>query len=449
MKSNITTGANEINSIAATEERRMNNEQCEIERQNRIGDHRIRAGLSLAIRYSSFFIFLVFLAVLLPATTFAQSSNRWLLIFDISSSMHGRAKGTHDVMDDLLRTGMHGQIRSGDTIGIWTFNDKLHTGEAPLQVWTPDESQIIYRHTIQYLDGLRYGKSANMDVVLTNVFNVVDLSQFITIVLFSDGDQPLNGTPFDEQINNLYKQNYHHQKKEDMPIITVLQAKRGSFIANTVNFAPWPVDIPATPLPPPKPVAPQISPAPKTAPPPSTVPPLIYDGRKDPANQSLPAPTTETSPSTAEVPVDNSNASAASVITEQATAASKPETAAPLPTTTTAIETTQPAATPPAEVSESTEPQSKPTATPTPAPVAQNESEPPALQPETASKPVAPRTVEAVSAAPQVNLLSARNIAIFSVAFTVIVVGLLIVSARHSRASQASLITRSLEREKR
>jgi hypothetical protein len=59
-----------------------------------------------------------------------------------------------------------------------------------------------------------------------------------------------------------------------------------------------------------------------------------------------------------------------------------------------------------------------------------------------------PSTVDAAAGVPPKNLFSARNIAIVSVAFAVLVCGLLILGARHARnSSRASLITRSLDRE--
>lgn len=411
------------------------------ERRNKIGRYHIRASLSLTIRYTSLVILLLLLAALFPARTFAQSSNRWLLIFDTSSSMRSRSKGTEDMMQDLLSTGMHGRLHHGDTIGIWTFSDALHAGEAPLQVWSPEESQMIFRHTMQYLDNLRYGKSADLTVALTNMYNVVDSSDFITVILFSDGDQPVKGTPFDEAINMQYKEDYRQAKKNGMPMITVFQAKHGNFTTNTVNFGPWPIDIPAVPSPTPKPlVEPQAAPTP----PPQMGPPIIFDGRKSqsdapqntapPANNTEPTPPVVTQPTVTAAPAETPSA------TQPATT----------PTTPPVVAETQPppATPPPAAVAANNQPESKPAAVPVTPPAA-NESEPPPAAPaETASKPTAaPPPVETAVAAP--NLLSSRNIAIASVAFAVFVCGLLLMAARNARKTQSSLITRSLDREQR
>jgi hypothetical protein len=384
-------------------------------------------------------VFLLF-SLLFPTLSFsAETGNRWLLVFDTSSSMRSRSKGTEEVVRDLLMSGMHGQFHRGDTIGIWTFSDKLHaSGEAPLQVWSPEMSQMIARHTLQYLDGLEYGRSANLQAVLTNMYNVMDSSDFITIVLFSDGEQSIKGTPFDDEINKRYKDNYRQQKKAGMPVVTVLQAKRGTIVTNTVNLGPWPAEIPTVPIPP-KPVAPpQAAPKPE----PQTAPPIIYDGRK---SQSA-------APDNSTIPVANNTAELTPPVVTQPTAAPVETPATPQATTAppasppVVAETAQPPATPPAEVVANNQSESKPAVAPV-APPAANESQPPPPPVETTSKPAA--ASPPVETAATVPLFGSRNLAIVSAGFAVFVCGLLLMAARHARKSQSSLITRSLDREQR
>src|SRR5215469_9067721 len=162
------------------------------------------------------FILVATVCTSFPPGTFGQSSNRWLLIFETTSSMRHRTNGVIDQTQDLLRSGMHGLIHTGDTIGIWTFNDRLYTGEAPLQVWSPEASPNITRHTLQFLRSQPYVKSPRMQEMLTNMLNVVDSSPFITVILFTDGDDPIQGTPFDARINEVYKASYRQQKKASM-----------------------------------------------------------------------------------------------------------------------------------------------------------------------------------------------------------------------------------------
>lgn len=405
-----------------------------------------------------YFILLAFLGLCFPASTFGQSSNRWLFIFETTSSMRHRTNGVFDETQDLLKSGMHGLIRPGDTIGIWTFNDRLPES-APLQTWSPQASSKIIHHTLQFLIARQYEKSARMNEMLTNMLNIVDSSPFITVILFTDGEDPIAGTPFDTQINEVYKAGYRQQKKASMPIVTVLRGVAGEITTNTVNMAPWPADIPPVPPPPPPPPPKPRAAAPKPPPPPP-VPSLIYNGRKPepaaPAPESggennatpvAPSNTTETNSVVpkAEIPA----APSASVPSESPVVSAA---AAPPPASKSPAAAEAPAGEPSSEAHRSVGGAANLPAQPVDAPaisqsVAANER---GTTPKISdTQPTSPANVATAASAPTENLFSIRNIAIASVAFTVIICGLLLMSARRARASQASLITRSLERERR
>ena len=398
-------------------------------------------GLVRKIIWWPLIISVVILCASLPAQAFGQSANRWLLIFETTSSMRNRTNGLLNEVQDLVSTGMHGTIHPGDTIGIWTFNDKLHAGEAPLQWWWPEESNTIIRHTLKFVSAQPYAGSARMNEMLTNMLSIVDASPFITVILFTDGNDPVKGTPFDSQINQFFKTNYRHQKSAAMPVITVLRGVKGELTTNTLNAAPWPVDIPFVPSPPPKPAA-----AAKPAPP--ATPPIIYVGKPEtsapapaaPAEQNNAAPMSAPS-----APATPSNTVKSNTVAPKAEAPAPPMTSAPAPLaeppadgTTDATPAPQP--TESAETARTTATNGSASAA-TPAALATTEAG--------TTKPSNAPSDAVATGASQENIFSARNIAIFSVAFAVIVCGLLIMSARRARASQSSLITRSLDRERR
>ena len=406
------------------------------------------------------FILVTAACTLFPARTFGQSSNRWLLIFETTSSMRHRTNGVLAETEDLLKSGMHGLIHTGDTIGIWTFNDRLHTGEAPLQTWSLEASPKITRLTLQFLSERQYAKSANMNDMLTNMFSIVDSSPFITVILFTDGEEPIKGTPFDGQINEVYKAGYRQQKKASMPIMTVLRGVAGEITTNTVNMAPWPANIPPVP-PPPPPVRPKARAAAPKPPPAPAVPPLIYNG-----NKPEPAPSTpESRGENNATPVAPSNTTESNSVVPKAEAPAPPSASAQSesPAASAATPTVEPTAARPAAVAEaptggqvSGAPSSVRVAANPPQPAAAPAVSPVVTPNEPITTPKNPiiqsasrADVATVTSAPAENVFTGRNIAIVSVAFAVLVCGLLVMSARRARASQGSLITRSLERERR
>jgi len=201
------------------------------------------------------FLFLAFAGAAFAPGLFAQTSaakpgpsNRYLFIVDTSFSMYDRAMGVQTVVRNLLQSGMNGQLRRGDTLGVWTFNEKLYAGRLPLQRWTPEAQQIITLRTLEFLGKQHYEKTTALDDALAEMARVIENSDAITVILISDADEKIKGTPFDAAINAIYSQNYRRQKKAQMPFTTILRAESGTITGYKVNMAPWPLELP--PLPP-------------------------------------------------------------------------------------------------------------------------------------------------------------------------------------------------------
>src|SRR5436190_2758194 len=95
----------------------------------------------------------VSLAVSAPAQTnsFVISSNRYLLVLEISRSMNSRADGTLRAIQQLLVSGMGGQMKTGDSLGIWTYNNELNTGHFPLQYWSPKTQRSTVENALAFL----------------------------------------------------------------------------------------------------------------------------------------------------------------------------------------------------------------------------------------------------------------------------------------------------------
>lgn len=185
---------------------------------------------------------------LVPANrTSRRVTERVLFIFDISSDMEKRAANVRRIAGLLVSSGLNSQLDRGATIGVWTFNNELHTGEFPLQVWTPQAAGDISLGMGQFLQQQRYAKSPRLAPVMAQLTNVVADSDKITVILMSDGSEPLTGTMFDTQIAEAFKLNRDEQRRLDMPFVTILRAARGKFVSLKVNTPPWPIDIPAYP----------------------------------------------------------------------------------------------------------------------------------------------------------------------------------------------------------
>ena len=47
--------------------------------------------------------------------------------------MQPRAGAVLKAVQDLLASGLSGQLRRGDSLGVWTFNEELSAGRFPLR----------------------------------------------------------------------------------------------------------------------------------------------------------------------------------------------------------------------------------------------------------------------------------------------------------------------------
>lgn len=392
-------------------------------------------GSSYAIHSWFFVILLSVLCLLVPAKVSAQSSNRWLFVFNTSSAMRDRAPGAEAVAADLLKTGMHGNLRNGDTIGIWTYDKQLRANEVPLLTWDSTAATPFAQHAVAFLNHHPYQNTAAFGDVLANMLRVVKDSEVITVVLVSDGSDAFFGTPFDANITAFYKTNYQAQKKGKMPVITVLRGEQGKITTNTLSLAPWPVDIPAMPLPVvAKAVA--VKPVADTKPK-SPVPSLVIIGKKAETTFNPPADISHAEPEAAPEQKIVATTEASPVVEKAALVAKVEEkpTVVVSPTPATLVVTNPPLAaveTPRTVQSAETAATVSPTTN------------------EAAAKPATPVVLPVVETAPSTptrELFSVRNIAIVSVVFTLLVCTLLILTAKNARnATQASLITQSLER---
>ena len=310
----------------------------------------------------------------------------------------------------------------------------------------PENSKEIARQVATFIGAQKFENESRFDKVLPTLKQVVESSELITVILISDGQNPIKGTPFDEQVNTMYTTWKSDQAKARMPFLTALRGVNRQFTAFTVNVAPWPIEFPPLPAAPEPSASADATPtgtAPAEPKPRATGPSLILSGR-DTASPTPPAPQPP--------PV------------ETATAADPAPTPAPPPTPVEATVPTPPTRPPAVDVSASA---------PAPAPAPVKLSPPPTAQvaiatttpPPRRSQPVAPEpapvaatgptSLEAAGVDPSAAVAVPPRtfdtrwmlVLVLSTAVVVLCVVILLLLRRSRPSTRASLITRSLDRE--
>jgi len=209
--------------------------------------------------------------------------SRFLLVFDTSAAMKARVPATQYAVERLFFAMMNGQLQSGDTIGVWAFDRKLRAGDYPLQSWVPQNAAMIASNITNFVKLQHYSKDTRFDALMPEVNDLAQNSERLTVLIFCDGNGAIVGTPYDNAINAVFKQNEGALKKADQTLIVVLRVQFGQYIGYTVNSSAVGVNFPDfPPLPqPPQPVAPAKTNPPPPPPPPApviTAPPLVIVG---------------------------------------------------------------------------------------------------------------------------------------------------------------------------
>jgi hypothetical protein len=401
--------------------------------------------------------------------------NRWLIIVDTSRGMEPRTEPARQIAGILVLSGMNGQMHRGDTIGLWTFNQSLYAGAFPLQDYRPETARTTAQRVVTYLQEQPNEKSSRLEKVMPEVDKLVKASEFITVVIISDGSSKISGTPFDEKINETFDSWRTQQKKNNMPFITLLRASHGVINDYIVNTPPWQLELPPLPaelLPPPKPAGVRLPAESPKAPAGIRLP---SESPKGPTTSALIVSGHTTNPT----PTSDPNII---VVTANSNSSTNPATNIANSSPVTQIAATQPVkapeqtpATPPgvvpvmaSEIAKSNAPATVTTATSTPpiavvatvpataTPAAQNPSPAFGTDNHTAARGDDSSAKSAIPTPTAMGvfsggILSPRNLFIVVGFLVVIMIIMMVAKARQPQepAGRISLITRSLDQEQR
>lgn len=186
----------------------------------------------------------------------AAQENRFLFIVETSFAMNRSTKAVQETIRELVESGVLGQMKSGDTLGLWTFNEKLNA-EFPMQHWSLEENKKIAQSVGDFLKRQRYEKKGQLRTVLPPLYSTIKSSKAITVVLISSGNEPIHGTPFDKEINAIYPSYVRELYDAKLAFVTILVGRNGRPVAHSVNSSLGPIQIP-NPLIEPEKIAPLL-----------------------------------------------------------------------------------------------------------------------------------------------------------------------------------------------
>jgi hypothetical protein len=174
-----------------------------------------------------------------------RPSYRYLFVVDTSSAMSRQKDITIDTVSKLILSAVGGRIRSGDAWGIWTFDDQLHTNVFPAQKWDAPRRRDVANRAFRLLRDQRLKKKKrHLDKVLAAITDEAKNSDDLTVFLFTDGTEPVKGTPFDDSINGILTKNAAGMRKVKKPFVIVFVAQDGRLAADGVSPGGEPIFVP-------------------------------------------------------------------------------------------------------------------------------------------------------------------------------------------------------------
>ena len=244
-------------------------------------------------RIPTFLKMVVLLVVVLggrPVVAQTQvSGRRFLFIVETAKTMKEQFPAVVKSVGELLGSGLKGQLQPGDTIGLWTYDSEMRAGIFPMQLWQETNRTDIARAAGRFLNQQQLKDTANLAKVLPDTIRLLEKSEAITVLLYSDGLEPVQGTPFDDSINEAFKLYGNELRDEHVPFVTVLVGRGGKIVKCAMNSS-LVVNIPK--LPAPVETATSVPAVKTTLPPANPIPPLILDYSKSNLASAATSPAT-------------------------------------------------------------------------------------------------------------------------------------------------------------
>ncbi|MBI4660947.1 MAG: hypothetical protein HY735_19100 [Verrucomicrobia bacterium] len=182
-----------------------------------------------------------------PAQVMASNSTpacQYLFVIDTSFSMARKKQALADTVSELVRTGANGQMRAGETLGFWTFNEQVYENRFQPTIWSPDTTHVLAGQIARFVKAQRFEKQTRLEAAMSGILNAAKTSRALAVFLLGDGDSAITGTPFDRSINLLYKERYRDSQRARKPFVTTLVAIEGRFVAWSVALGSTGVRVP-------------------------------------------------------------------------------------------------------------------------------------------------------------------------------------------------------------
>ena len=183
---------------------------------------------------------------------------RFLFIVDTSAGMKPLDMSVRQTIFDLIYSGARGHMTNDDTYGLWLVGEKNNTS-FPMESWKEKFAVEIAAKAVSHTKDQGFKGQANLTLALADASRIVKNIGDLTVVVISNGETPLRGTPFDDAINDRFRELAPVMKAAKATVNTALVAQGGKFVAWAANSPQFLLDVPQVqPKPKPEKIEPPV-----------------------------------------------------------------------------------------------------------------------------------------------------------------------------------------------
>jgi hypothetical protein len=183
-----------------------------------------------------------------PGLQPAADGSRFLFVVDTSQPMRAMSEISRQAVFEMIFTGLAGHMRSGDTFGLWAFDDAVYAGEFPMQVWDAQNPLDTASRAALFLHDRKCSGTARTDLLAEKLRVVMKIAVDVTILVVTAGEAPFQGTPFDESINAEYDMRGKERRRLKKPFVTTLVARGGQVSSARVTIVGEALTLPDRPV---------------------------------------------------------------------------------------------------------------------------------------------------------------------------------------------------------
>jgi|GEM_PF-2214526 len=170
------------------------------------------------------------------------STYRFLIAVDVSFSNAKVSQAMRETVSQLIGSGFGGQIRDGEGYGVWTYGDRVQ--RITMQSWNADTMGYDRAVIDSSLSRIKPKGLADFRGLLQQVAPLARTNQVFTLVVVSDGEDSISGTPFDPRINGIFADRGRVMRRDKRTFVISLLAENASWVRGKVSESGGDIELP-------------------------------------------------------------------------------------------------------------------------------------------------------------------------------------------------------------